>query len=142
MCEYKYACLGYFDTKDIVPEKQVWKIMAGLRDTRVQDWVSINCERLLALTFAALMTEFKKLYLPKDWEEITRIKLLQMHQGNDMFWNFAIQVQTKNSIFIDTPSYLDQDQLCNQIEASMNSKLVLHVHLDKVGKKDDMLAEA
>jgi hypothetical protein len=59
------------------------------------------------------MTEFKKLYLPKDWEEITRIELLQMNQGNNIFWNFAIQVQTKNSILIDTPSYLNKDQLRN-----------------------------
>ena len=141
MCEYEYACLGYFDTKDIVPEKQVRKILAGLWDTHVQDWVSINRERLLALMFAAFMTEFKKLYLPKDWEEITRIKLLQMNQGNDIFWNFAIQVQTKNSILIDTPSYLDKDQLRNRIEAGMNSKLALRVRLDKVGNKDNTLAE-
>jgi hypothetical protein len=44
MHKYEYACLGYFDTKDIVPEKQVRKILAGLWDTCVQDWVSINCE--------------------------------------------------------------------------------------------------
>jgi hypothetical protein len=44
MREYEYTCLGYFDTKDIVPEKQVRKILVGLRDTRVQDWVSINRE--------------------------------------------------------------------------------------------------
>jgi hypothetical protein len=63
MCEYKYTCLGYFDTKDIVPEKQVWKILAGLRDTRVQDWVLINRKRLLALTFLAFMTKFKEVSL-------------------------------------------------------------------------------
>jgi hypothetical protein len=111
MREYEYACLGYFDTKDVGPEKQVQKILAGLRDTRVQDWVSINCECLLGLSFAAFMTEFKLLYLPKDWEEITCIELLQMTQDNDVFWDFAIQVQAKNSILIDTDSYLDKDQL-------------------------------
>jgi hypothetical protein len=61
--------------------------------------------------FPAFMTEFKKLYLPKDWEEITCIELLQMNQGSDIFRNFAIQVQMKNSILINTPSYLDKDQL-------------------------------
>src|SRR5882762_5257277 len=45
------------------------------------------------LTFASFMKEFKSLYLPKDWEEITCIELLQMTQGNNMFCNFAIQVQ-------------------------------------------------
>jgi glycerophosphoryl diester phosphodiesterase len=113
MCEYEHACLGYFDTKDIGAEKQVRKILAGLRDTHIQDWVSINREHLLVLTFMAFMKELKLLYLPKDWEEITRIELLQMTQANDMFWDFAVQVQAKNSILIDTPLYLDKDQLRN-----------------------------
>jgi hypothetical protein len=85
MCEYEYACLGYFDTKDVGANKQVQKILTGLRDTRIQDWVSINRKRLLALMFPAFMMEFKSLYLPKDWEEITCIKLLQMTQGTDVF---------------------------------------------------------
>jgi hypothetical protein len=139
MCKYEYACLGYFDTKDIVPEKQVRKILVGLWDTCVQDWVSINHERLLALTFAAFMAEFKSLYLPKDWEEITRIELLQMNQGNEMFWNFTVQVQTKNSILIDSPSHLDNDQLRNRIEAGMNSRLALRIRLEKVGNKNKAL---
>jgi hypothetical protein len=139
MREYEYACLGYFDTKDIGPEKQVQKILAGLRDTRIQDWVSINREHLLGLTFAAFMAEFKSLYLPKDWEEITRIELLQMNQGNENFWNFAVQVQTKNSILLDTPSYLNKDQLRNRIEAGMSSKLALRIRLEKAVDKTKAL---
>lgn len=139
MWEYEYACLGYFYTKDVRPEKQVRKILARLRDTRVQDWVSINCEHLLGLMFAAFMTEFKSLYLPKDWEEIMHIELLQMTQDNDVFWDLAIQVQVKNSILIDTDSYLNKDQLRNRIEAGMNPKIALRVHLEKAGNKTKTL---
>lgn len=139
MREYEYACLGYFDTKDVAPDKQVWKVLAGLRDTCIQDWVSLNCERLLRLTFPAFMTEFKELYLPKDWEEITCIELLQMNQGNKLFWDWAIQVQTKNSILIDTDSYLDKDQLRNCMEAGMNPKVALRVRLEKAGDKTKKL---
>ena len=95
----------------------------------------------MGLTFTAFMREFKSLYLPKDWEEITHIELLQMTQGNTIFWNFAMQVQAKNSILIDTPSYLDKDQLCNRIKAGMNSKLALHVRLKKANDKTKSLSD-
>ena len=70
---YENACNGYFDTKDVPEEKQVRRVLAGLRDTHIQDWVSIHRERLLAMTFSEFMVEFKLAYLPKDWEEIMRI---------------------------------------------------------------------
>jgi hypothetical protein len=89
--------------------------------------------------FAAFMTEFKSLYLPKDWEEIMHIELLQMTQDNDVFWDLAIQVQVKNSILIDTDSYLNKDQLRNRIEAGMNPKIALRVHLEKAGNKTKTL---
>jgi hypothetical protein len=66
MCMYENACNGYFDTKDVPEEKQVCQVLAGLRDTRIQDWVGIHRERLLAMTFSEFMAEFKLAYLPKD----------------------------------------------------------------------------
>ena len=64
-----------------------------------------------------------------------------MTQSNDMFWDFAVQVQAKNSILIDTPSYLDKDQLRNCIEAGMNSKLALCVCLEKENDKTKSLGD-
>jgi hypothetical protein len=45
----------------------------------------------------------------------------------------------KNSILIDTDSYLDKDQLCNQIEAGMNPKVTLRICLEKAGDKSKKL---
>ena len=137
MRAYEQACYGYFDTKDIVEDKQVRKVLAGLRDPRIQDWVGVNRDHLLALDFAAFMTEFRAGYLPKDWEETTRIELLQMVQGTNTFWDFSVQVQTKNSILVGTPSHLTNEQLRHRMESGMNAKLALRCRLEKAGANKD-----
>ena len=72
MCAFEMACFGYFEHKDIAEEKQVRKILAGLQDSRVQDWVSVERDRFVDLTYTEFMKEFRAAYLEKDWEEITR----------------------------------------------------------------------
>ena len=121
MCMYENACRGYFNTKDVAEDKQVHRILARLCDSCIQDWVGIHCERLLKMTFANFLAEFKIAYLPKDWEEITHIKLLQMTQGEDNFCDFSVQVQAKNSTLSGTNSHMDETQLCHRIEAGVNT---------------------
>jgi hypothetical protein len=104
MHEYEQACLSYFNTRDVKPNKQVRKILAGFRDTRIQDWISIHCNHFLTLSFKDFMVKFRKGYLPKDWEAITRIELLRMTQGDMSFWDFTVAVQAKNSLLCNTPS--------------------------------------
>jgi hypothetical protein len=137
---YENACNGYFDTKDVPEEKQVRRVLAGLRDTRIQDWVGIHRERLLAMMFSEFMAEFKLAYLPKDWEEITHIELLQLTQAEASFWDFSIIVQAKNSSLSCTRSHLDKTQLRHRIESGMNATLALRCRLEKI-TSDGMLAE-
>jgi hypothetical protein len=144
MREYEQACLGYFDTRDVKPNKQVRKILAGFRDTRIQDWIAIHCDCFLTLSFKDFMTEFRKGYLPEDWEAITRIKLLGMTQGDMSFWDFTVAVQAKNSLLQNTPSYLGAEQLRYRIESGMATKLALRYHLKKnplIEKFEDWLIE-
>ena len=61
---YEMACLGYFESKDIAADKQVRKILAGLQDPRIQDWISVDRDRFLELSFTDFMTEFRAGYLP------------------------------------------------------------------------------
>jgi hypothetical protein len=71
MRSYELTCHRYFNTKDIDNNKKVRKVLAGLCDNCIQDWVGIHCDRLFELSFAEFMTEFKSVYLSKAWEEIT-----------------------------------------------------------------------
>jgi hypothetical protein len=56
---FEMVCLGYFEHKDIAEDKQVCKILAGLQDSQMQDWVSVDCDCFLALSFADFMKEFQ-----------------------------------------------------------------------------------
>ena len=109
--------------------------MAGLRDSRIQDWVGIHREHLLDMTFVDFLAEFKLAYLPKDWEEITRIELLQLMQGEIPFWDFSVKVQAKNSVLSGTKSHLDKTQLRHRIESGMDAKLALCCCLEKIGSE-------
>jgi len=131
MCEYKHACIGYFENKDIVPDKQVRKILAGMQDTRIQDWISVDRDHFLNLPFADFMTEFRAAYLPEDWEAITRIELLAMTQGDSSFWDFAIQIQAKNSLLRNTESHLSKHDLRHRIKSGMTQRLALRCRLEK-----------
>ena len=95
MCKYENACLGYFESKEVEDKTQVCKILAGLMDNRIQDWISVDCKRFADITFVDFMQEFRAGYLP----EVTQIELLAMTQGNNTFWDFSVAVQAKNSLF-------------------------------------------
>jgi hypothetical protein len=134
MRQYENACLGFFEGKEIAPEKQVRKILTGLRDDCIQEWISIDRDEILGLMFAEFMVEFKAGFLPEDWEKITRIELLTMQQGSGSFWDFGVKVQSKNALLHDTESFLDKDQLCHRIESGMTPKLTLHCRHEKSNK--------
>jgi hypothetical protein len=137
---YENTCNGYFDTKDVPEEKQVCRILAGLRDNRIQDWVGIHRDCLLTLMFPIFLTEFKLTYLPKDWEEITRIELLQLTQAKGSFCDFSVIIQARNSVLSSTRLHLNAVQLRHRIESGINTKLTLHCCLEKI-TSDGMLAE-
>jgi hypothetical protein len=137
MCSYENACLSYFENKDIAEEKQVRKVLGGLQDSHLQDWVDIDREHFLALSFIDFMVQFRAGYLPEDWEEVTHIELLGMIQEDQSFRDFAVKIQAKNSLLCNTTSYLDQEKLCHRIKSGMNQKLALHCRLEKLSKVED-----
>ncbi|GBE81440.1 hypothetical protein SCP_0311690 [Sparassis crispa] len=42
MCEYEHACRNYFEHKEISDDKHVRKILAGIKDSRICDWIASN----------------------------------------------------------------------------------------------------
>ncbi|KIM85721.1 hypothetical protein PILCRDRAFT_5379 [Piloderma croceum F 1598] len=131
MREYEDDCINFFDAKEIPTDKQVQKILAGIRDHRIKDWIVVEREVLLALTFEDFMVEFRANYLEEDWESTTRCQLLAMTQGNQSFRNYAVALQAKNSLLINTPSYLQKDKLRHQIEAGIDAKLAKKCDAEK-----------
>jgi hypothetical protein len=58
MREFKDSCIGYFENKDIDNDKQVRKILAGIKDMRVQDWITAQKDNLVKMTFKGFMDAF------------------------------------------------------------------------------------
>ena len=109
-------------------------IIAGLKDTRIRDWLAADRARICALTFPAFMIEFRCNYLDEDWEESTRRELLSMSQGSKPFWDFAVAVQSKNSLLSGTASHLEEDKLRHQLEAAMEERLSKKCTAEKTNK--------
>ena len=95
---FQNGCLDYFDNKETPADKQVKKILPGLKDDCIRDWTNTERESLHALSFDEFMVEFKAGYLEEDWEDTTRRELLSMTQGNTSFWDYAHRLQSKNSL--------------------------------------------
>jgi hypothetical protein len=137
MREFEEGCVGYFETKEVEEEKMVWKILPGLKDSRIRDWIATDCDRLRTLSFEEFMIEFRAAYLDEDWEENTHRELGGMVQGEATFWDYAIEVQSKNSLLTTTASHLDNEKLRHRIKASMNKLLARHCINAKVNKEGD-----
>jgi hypothetical protein len=123
MHEYTDACASYFEQKDIPEDRQVHKILAGIKDIQIKDWITANCLHLQGLTFDKFIAEFRQNYLDEDWENATCHKLLTITQGSQTFWDFAVRLQAKNSLLTSTASHLDEDKLYRWMEAWMDECL-------------------
>jgi hypothetical protein len=138
MREFEDGCVGYFETKEIPEDKHVRKILAGLCDSRIRDWISTDRNRILALPFDSFMTEFRAAYLDDNWEEAIRRELGGMAQGGESFWDYAIAVQAKNSLLTSTPSHLNNDQLRHRLEAGMGELLARRCANTKVNQEKSL----
>jgi hypothetical protein len=123
MRDFQDACEGYFENKEVPADKQVRKILAGIKDDRVKDWLSVDRARIQALEFPAFMVEFRAAYLPEEWEQDLRGDILSMSQGDSTFWNYAVNLQSKNSLLKGTTSHLTSEKLRHQLEANMEKRL-------------------
>ena len=124
-------------SKKIIVDNQVSLIIGGILDSHVSDWISADCDCLVALPFNAFMVEFRANYLAKDWEEDTLCKLLSIMQGSSSFWDFAITVQSKNSLLHKTTSHLPDVKLHQQISTGMELRLSKKVSSEKLNKVVD-----
>src|SRR6202042_3888553 len=60
-----------------------------------------------------------------------------MMQGLASFWDFAVTIQSKNSLLHDTTSHLPNDKLHQQIRAGMELRLSKKVSAEKLNQVVD-----
>ena len=76
--DFENHCLNYFvNVKGGIEDNlKVSRILGCFENDLVNDWISVNRDRFTALTFAEFMVEFRARWLPHDWEQNVRSKIL------------------------------------------------------------------
>ena len=111
MHQFEHACMNYFVHKKVIADDQVSLVIGSILDNHVWEWLVSDRDRLVNLLFDNFMDKFRTNYLAEDWEEDTLCEILSMTQGNNTFWDYAIALQSKNSLLHGTTSHLLDDKL-------------------------------
>ncbi|KAG1863435.1 hypothetical protein C8R48DRAFT_773477 [Suillus tomentosus] len=129
---WEMGCRQYFKHKDIPVDEQVGKVAWGMQEPSVQEWYLDDQERMDELTFGKYMDEVRAYWLPSDWADTTRQKLLSSCQGNKVFSDWAIEVQSLNALLHNTTSHLTELNLRYHLEAHMNADLCTEYRTENV----------
>ncbi|KAG2746933.1 hypothetical protein P692DRAFT_20781250, partial [Suillus brevipes Sb2] len=120
---WEMGCRQYFKHKDIPAEEQVGKVAWGMQEPSVQEWYLNDQDRMDKLKFNEYMSEVRAYWLPWDWADTTRQKLLSSSQGSKAFSDWAVEVQTLNALLRGTTSHLTELNLRYHLEAHMQDDL-------------------
>lgn len=135
MCTFELGCLDFFDCKEIKDNDQVRKILGCFRDSRIHDWISGDCNRLLTLSFTEFMAELRANYLDPDWEPTVRRRILAATlKQNQSFWDWFSHMQSLNSLLANTASHFSDASLHEKLEAGLDPELTRCCNANKVDK--------
>ena len=112
---------SYFFHKEIAPDKQVLAIIMGIKDHRVKDWYHTNKAIVTTLTFNNFMTQLHTPLLKEGWRNTLQSNILSTTQGKKPFDDWQNSLGTQNSLLLGSTSHIPEQQLCNHLNANMNS---------------------
>ena len=125
--DFENHCLNYFvNAKGGIEDNlKVSRILGCFENDLVNDWISVNCERFTTLTFPEFMVEFRARWLPHDWEQSVRSKILsaRLYPKKQKFEEWASYIQSLNVSLRGTPSHLDDNRIRLQLEAGLDEEL-------------------
>ncbi|KAF9501793.1 hypothetical protein BDN71DRAFT_1426302 [Pleurotus eryngii] len=113
-------------------------------------WLSANSLVLESMTWDEYKTCMHSLFLVSDWEHSTHMDVLRIQQNSGSFVKFSLEMMGKNNLLARTDSFLNDELLCNTLEANMDRELAqecnrenlvsiisLHNWLDKVKRLNE-----
>lgn len=131
---WENGCTQFFLHKEVKDDKKVKKVAWGMQDPIVKDWYLNDQAKLDALTFAEYMKEVRMYWLPTDWADTVRRKMLASIQGQRPFSEWAVDVQSQNTLLRGTTSHLDDKNLLYHLEAHMNNDLAANYHAEGISE--------
>ncbi|KAG1810476.1 uncharacterized protein HD556DRAFT_1223852, partial [Suillus plorans] len=133
---WEMGCMQFFLHKEVQEVEKVKKIAWGMQDPIVQDWYLNNQEEFDALTFREFVTHIHEYWLPTNWADTVRRKMLSSVQGQRPFSEWAVDIQSQNTLLRDTASHLDDVNLLYHLESHMNSDLAADYYAENIAEED------
>jgi hypothetical protein len=114
----------------------VRKVAWGMQDPIAQDWYLNNQEVFDALTFKEYMAKVRDYWLPTDWSDTIRQKMLGSVQGQQPFGEWAVDIQSQNMLLCDTIPHLDDINILYHLESHMHPDLAANYYAENVIEED------
>ncbi|KAG1841699.1 hypothetical protein DFJ58DRAFT_610860, partial [Suillus subalutaceus] len=133
---WEMGCIQFFMHKDVPEDEMVRKVAWGLQEPRIQDWYMTNQDEIDLMTFKEYMAEVREIWLPIGWADTIRRKMLASTQGQRAFSEWAIDVQSQNTLLRGTPSHLADVNILYHLESHMNIDLAADYHAENIVEED------
>ncbi|KAG1804740.1 uncharacterized protein HD556DRAFT_1226393, partial [Suillus plorans] len=133
---WEMGCMQFFLHKEVKDDEKVKKVAWGMQDPIVQDWYLNNQEEFDALSFKDYLGEVRDYWLPTDWSDSVRRKMLASVQGQRPFSEWAVDIQSQNTLLRDTASHLDDVNLLYHLESHMNPELAGDYYAENIAETE------
>ena len=127
LLRWERACKEYFRVKSIPEKKKVESILSRLQDVRTADWAEANEAVLKELSFSNFMEKLRAETLEKGWDRKIKLSILASKQGERPFYEWAYEIQTRNTLLRGRPGHFDGDALRETLEINMDPGLELRM---------------
>ncbi|KAF9499923.1 hypothetical protein BDN71DRAFT_1502817 [Pleurotus eryngii] len=109
----------------------------GVSSVHAIRWLMASGPSLAEMDWETYKDQMRMLFLPTDWEYCARMAILQLKQGSRPFVDFALDLMGKNNLLAGTSSFLNDDFICNAIEAGMEPDLAQECHRENTNRITD-----
>jgi hypothetical protein len=127
----------------IADEQKVGRLFGSFQNTLIHDWICCKRATLATLSFPEFMKEFRRRWLPSDWEQTVRSQIIAARfdpRKEDKFETWVQNVQMLNIALRGTSSHLDDEQLRIRLEDNLDEELWRLAHHEKANKIENLIS--
>lgn len=132
---WESMCKRFFATKKVPEDEKVSRVIYHLENPAMIEWINVEEEELLGMTFATFCTTFKKKWFPKSWEDTIRARMISM-QGRRSFFDWQYAVRADNLLLVGTEDHIKEGDLRKFLFDRLN--IELRAAYKRNDKKDEI----